>query len=170
MNKKIIVTLVSVIIFVSLQIVSAQSTEVVAVNMFNAFPLAPSNSCMAGASFPCIDTDSGYHPETSSSLAGLVAPMSLSINATWQPTAGYQCVYTFEYCDTSGFLNEVICGHDVGLPSQSAWNSAYPNQPWGVAGEPVALLTVNCATYATNNPSLGLQGVCQSTGSVGVCI
>ena len=178
MNKRFLIISVLAMVFIAgaTIYVSAQaSSEVTAIYLFNAMPVSglngTVNTCMAGSPSPCLEADGGYAPSNpGGGVASNVRAMSSmvsGVNTYWNPVGSYQCVQSFEVCDAvTGELMEVVCGSAVGMPNAAAFNAAFPNNFWSSSGEPVALMRVNCATYAANNPALGLTGVC----SAGACI
>ncbi|MEK6847390.1 MAG: hypothetical protein AABY16_04460 [Nanoarchaeota archaeon] len=186
MNKKVLIgsTLALVAILgVVMFLVSAQTSpgsEVTALFFFEAMPLtmpanATQNLCMSGAPAACIDTDGGYNPVNPSMVAANVISMIVTPN-TFPPgtfslapaNTPYQCIQASELCSSTTELFEIVCGSNVGIPNAAAFNAAFLGNIWftGIGGEPVALMRVNCAIYAANNPQLGLTGVC----SAGACI
>ena len=163
-----LVLVVGVMIIVSAQIGSG----VIALFLLNAMPLnvnGTTNTCMIGAPAPCLDTDGGYAPDNPSVVMANVIPMNSSVIGgltLWNPSGSFQCVQSSEVCDVSGNLFEVVCGSSVGIPNAAAFATAFPGNSWGASGEPVALFQVNCATFAANNPGLGLTGACSN----GACV
>ncbi len=178
MNKKFLAGSILgffVLVGVAMFFVSGQfspGSEVTALYLYGAQPINSNNTCMAGSS-PCIDTDTGYAPTIAGAIASSVVPMTSYVSGGinyWNVASyNYQCVVTTELCDTTtGDLLEVVCGNAIGIPNGAAFNAAFAGNQWVslFAEEPVALMRVNCATYAANNPSLGLAGTC----SAGACI
>ena len=179
MNKKFLIVSVLGILTVLgavMFLVSGQTgpgSEVTAIYLFSAEPLNTSNVCMTGAPSQCLDSDTGYAPASNGAIASSVTDMISTLsggNTYWNPTTfpvTYQCVHSYELCDAvTRELLELVCGSAVGIPNAAAFSAAFPGNFWIDGGEPVALMRVNCATYAANNPGLGLTGVC----SAGACI
>ncbi len=178
MNKKFIFPIFACFLFLAgLTLVVAQyalGSEVIAIYLFNAAPLP--NNCLAAGALPnpCFDSDGGYNPPVQGSFAGEFTPMNLTSppsNPYWLPIGPPICFSSVgnEVCDVgANILNEVVCGHDVGIPNGAIFTTL-TGQVWGYPGypgEPAALVKVDCATFAANNPTLGLLGTC----SAGACI
>ena len=150
--------------------VSAQfGNEITALYLFDVAPAGNSTCVTSGPS--CLDTDGGYFPATQGSMNAAVNPMQSAVaggNVFWGPTlSSWQCVAGSELCNpNNGRLLEAVCGSAIGIPNGAAFNAAFPGNFWTTGGEPAALIEVDCAIYAANNPSLGLQGVC----SAGACV
>ena len=172
--KKINLLLIFVGVALSLgafAIAQVPGSEVTALFLLDAAPLSGgnfTNTCMAGASAPCIDTDGGYNPTATSSVAGFVSPMTPAPwnQNLWFSSGTNQCVQASELCISATELLEVVCGSSVGISNAIQFMNAFPNIIWNAGGEPVALMQINCATYAANNPGLGLTGACSNGGCV----
>lgn len=153
--------------------VAAQTTGQVIVNAYFYIARLNANSaCTALLANPCTDTDGGFVPTQRGQVAADVAsliPNQVWPNGTtyWYPAPSYQCFLGNEFCNPAGNLMEAVCGHNAGISTENSFNFAFPNNIIPVyAGEPAALLEVNCAAYAANNPQLGLQGFCRN----GACV
>ena len=160
----LLVLLAGVVYFASAQ----TSSEIVNTWFYDAQPSNGSSLCMLGLP-TCVDTDNGYVPAVQATIGANVALMNPYVtgpNTNWGTFTMPQCVQSTELCNSAGNLLELVCGSSVGIPNAVAFNVAFPNNYWQNSGEPVALIEVNCASYATNHPWLGLTGTCD----LGACI
>ncbi len=166
----LLIVVVVVIIFASAQ--TTPGSEVTAVYLVDAYEFNGSGSagCVNNPPLNYYDGDGGYNPSIAGPFlanAVLMVPSYPGGGFTlWNAGGVYACYQSFEFCNpANGRLIETVCGHDIGIPDGTAFITAFPNNLWSGI-EPAALLEVNCATYAANHPSLGLQGVC----SAGACV
>lgn len=174
MKNKIALLLLSILLvgfayattpeIVSVYLYDAKSTTYIGNNTWT-------NGCfqqIGGVSSPnaCLDTDTGYDPTSLGVFAGEFILMTPTIQGSityWNPSGQTQCILgQSEYCDINGNLVEAVCGSSIGIAGSSAFGFAYPNNSWVNNGEPSALVTVNCAGFSRNNPSLNLTGTCNS--------
>ena len=174
MNKKLI--LFFVFAWIALEVfVIAQGfpgSEVTNLFMFcDGATWSPTNftTCSVGGTTltACLENDGGYAPTDQATVVGQFAPMTTvtsGTNVIWN-TGNYQCVSGTEYCVDGVNLAEVVCGTNLGITATN-FGTIFPNNIWSCLGDPAALMYVNCATYAANNPGLGLTGAC----SAGACI